>query len=72
MNHAHVLSHVQPFSDPMDCNPPGSPSMEIFRQEYWTGLPFSPLGDLPDPIYEHPLLSLNKLREISVDKTNKM
>ena len=24
-------------------------SMEFSRQEYWTGLPFSPPGDLPDP-----------------------
>ena len=22
-------------------------SMEFFRQEYWSGLPFPPLGDLP-------------------------
>ena len=25
------------------------PSMEFPRQEYWRGLPFPPLGDLPDP-----------------------
>ena len=24
-------------------------SMGFFRQEYWTGLPFPPPGDLPDP-----------------------
>ena len=24
-------------------------SMEFFRQQYWSGLPFSPPGDLPDP-----------------------
>ena len=24
-------------------------SMEFFRQEYWSGLPFPFLGDLPDP-----------------------
>ena len=24
-------------------------SMGFPRQEYWSGLPFSPLGDLPDP-----------------------
>ena len=23
--------------------------MEFSRQEYWDGVPFSPLGDLPDP-----------------------
>ena len=25
------------------------PSMEFPRQEYWSGLPFFPPGDLPDP-----------------------
>ena len=24
-------------------------SMRFSRQEYWSGLPFPPLGDLPDP-----------------------
>ena len=24
-------------------------SMGLSRQEYWSGLPFPPLGDLPDP-----------------------
>ena len=27
------------LSDPMDCSPPGSPSMGFSRQEYWSGLP---------------------------------
>ena len=31
--------------DPTDCNPPGS----CARQEYWSGLPFPPPGDLPNP-----------------------
>jgi len=26
--------------------------MEFSRQEYWTGLPFPPPGDLPDPRIE--------------------
>ena len=34
--------------DPVDCTHPGS-SMRLSRQEYWRGLPFPPLGDLPDP-----------------------
>ena len=25
------------------------PSLGFFRQEYWSGLPFHPPGDLPDP-----------------------
>ena len=34
--------------DPMDCSLPSS-SVKFSRQEYWSGLPFSSLGDLPDP-----------------------
>ena len=40
----------------MDCSQPGSSGisswnclMEFPRQEYWSGLPFPPLGDLPNP-----------------------
>ena len=33
---------------PMDCKPPGSSVHRIFRQEYWSGLPFPPPGDLPN------------------------
>ena len=35
--------------DTMDCSPPGSPSTGSFRQEYWSGWPFSSAGDLPHP-----------------------
>ena len=28
-------------------------SMGTSRQEYWSGLPFPPLGDLPNPGTEH-------------------
>ena len=46
------LSYDQLFATPwtVDCQAPLS--MEFFRQEYWSGLPFSPLGDLPDPEIE--------------------
>ena len=33
----------------MDCSLPGFSVHGIFRQEYWSGLPFSSPGDLPDP-----------------------
>ena len=37
----------------MDQNlPDSSLSMEFSRQESWTGLPFPPPGDLPDPEIE--------------------
>ena len=35
--------------DPMDCSLPGSAVHGLPRQEYWSGLPFPPPGDLPDP-----------------------
>ena len=41
------FSHVRLW-DPMDCSPPGSSVQGIPRQEYWSGLPFPSLGDLPD------------------------
>ena len=37
------------LSSPLDCNPPGSSLHGIFRQENWSGLPFPPPEDLPDP-----------------------
>ena len=44
-------------SCPTLCNPMENPpvvrqvplSMEFSRQKYWSGLPFSPPGDLPNP-----------------------
>ena len=33
----------------MDCSPPGSSVRELSRQEYWSGLPRPPPGDLPNP-----------------------
>ena len=36
------------LGNPVDCSPPGSSVHEIFRQEYWSGLPFPPPG-IPDP-----------------------
>ena len=49
--HACMLSHFSHarLHDPMDCSPPGSSVHGILQQEYWSGLPFPLLGDLPDP-----------------------
>ena len=33
----------------MDCSLPGSSVHGFSRQEYWNGLPFPTLGNLPDP-----------------------
>ena len=44
-----LLSHVKLLSNPMDCSSLVSSVHGFFRQEYWSGLPFPPPGDLPDP-----------------------
>ena len=53
---AQSLSHVWLFCDPMDISPPAPLSKEFSRQEYWSGLPFPPPGDLPNPGTELSLL----------------
>ena len=42
------FSHVQLFVTPWTVAHQAL-SMGFSRQEYWSGLPFPPLGDLPDP-----------------------
>ena len=36
---AKSLQSCPTLSDPVDCSPPGSPSMGFSRQEYWSGVP---------------------------------
>ena len=43
------LSHVQLFATPWTVAYQAPPSMELSRQEYWSGLPFPSPGDLPNP-----------------------
>ena len=45
---AQSLSRVR-LCDPMDYSLPGSSVMGFPREEYWSGLPFHPPGDLLDP-----------------------
>ena len=46
-------SVVLPLWDPLDCSQGSSvPGNSFSRQEHWSGLPFPPLGDLPDPRLE--------------------
>ena len=42
----------------MDCSSQAPLSIDFFRQEYWSGLPFPSLGDLPDPGIEPRSLAL--------------
>ena len=37
------------------------PSMEFSRQDYWSGLPYPPPGDLPDPGIEPGLLHYKQM-----------
>ena len=43
------LSGIQLFVAPWTIARLVSLSMEFSKQEYWSGLPFPPPGDLPDP-----------------------
>ena len=43
------LSRVRLLATPWTVTHQAPPSMEFSRQEYWSGLPFSSPGDLPDP-----------------------
>ena len=45
-----LFSHV-PLCNPMDCSPARLlfPWNSLSRQEYWSGSPFSSVGDLPHP-----------------------
>ena len=44
-----MFSCVQLFVNPWTIAPQTPLFMEFFKQEHWKGLPFPPLGDLPDP-----------------------
>ena len=44
-----TLSHTWLFVTPWTVNCQAPLSMEFSRQEYWSGLPFLPPGDLPNP-----------------------
>ena len=44
-----LLSHVRLFATPSAIAYEAPLSMELSRQEYWSGLPFPSPGDLPNP-----------------------
>ena len=51
---SEVAQSCPTLSDPMDCSPPGSPSMGFSRQEYWSGVPLpSPRSDFSLTDKEH-------------------
>ena len=54
----HMVSHVRSFVTPCTVAPQAPMSMEFSSQEYWSGLPFPPLGDFPNPGIEPASLAL--------------
>ena len=44
-----VAQSCPTLCDCMEYSPPGFSVLGIFRQEYWSGLPWPPPGDLPNP-----------------------
>ena len=46
---AQSLQSCPTLCSPMDCSLPGSSVHGIFQEEYWSGLPFPPLKNLPNP-----------------------
>ena len=46
--YVYVLSYVQLFATPWTIAHQAPLSMEFPRQEYWSGFPLPPPGDLPD------------------------
>ena len=53
-----VISVVSDSVTPQTLTHQAPLSMGFFRQEYWSGLPFSSLGELPNPGIEPTLLQL--------------
>ena len=58
-----VLSRVQPFVTPLTVAHKAPMSMGFPRQEYWSGWPFPPPGDLPDPGIEPTLPASPALKQ---------
>ena len=46
---SEVTQSCPTLCNPVDCSPPSSSIHGFSRQEYWSGLPFPSLADLPDP-----------------------
>jgi len=56
---SRLLSCFQVFATPWTVASPAPLSMGFSRKEYWSGLPWPPPGDIPDPGME--LTSLESL-----------
>ena len=47
--HDYLISCIQLFATLWTVSYLAPLSMEFSRQEYWSGVPYPPAGDLPDP-----------------------
>ena len=61
-----VLSNVQLFANLWTVAHQAPVSIQYFRQDYWSGLPFPPPGDLPIPGIESASLVSGTLQEDSL------
>ena len=59
-----MFSHVQLFATTWAVALQAPLSMEFSQPEYWSGLPFLFLGDLPDPGMEPACLTFPVLAEV--------
>ena len=50
--------------DSMNCSPPGFSVLRVSGQKYWSGLPFLPPGDPPNPQIKPESLQSLPLAEI--------
>ena len=64
--YAQLFSHVQLFETSWTVAHQAPLSMGLPRQEYWCGLPFLSLEDLPDPGTKPKFLASPALREYSL------
>ena len=55
--HAKSFQLCLTLCNSTDCTCQSPLSMGFSRQEYWSGLPGPPPGDLPDPEFKHPSLT---------------
>ena len=68
---AQALSHLQLFVTALTVAHQAPLSMEFYRQEYWSGLPFPSPGDLSDPGIEprSPALQADSLPSRLLEKS---
>ena len=67
--HAKCLQSCLILCDPMGCSLPSSSVHGISQQEYWSGLPCAPPGDLSDPGIEPVALASHALALFTTSAT---